>query len=100
MDIPTSVDGQSNHTTILGRMLEIGRQCSRSGLTTLVPMSVKRALLQTVSRTEVHGFKLYLPPDERQSHFYLGSYEPEVAALLRSALTPGCVFCDIGAHIG
>ena len=86
--------------SVLGWLLGIGRQFSRSGLTSIIPQSLKQALLQRLSVTEVHGFKLYLPPDERQSHFYLGSYEPEIAELLRSELTPESVFCDIGAHIG
>src|ERR1700687_747256 len=86
--------------TVFGQMLAFGRRFSRSGLTRIIPQSIKQSLLRRLSRTEVHGFKLYLPPDERQSHFYLGTYEPELAEILRSELTPGSVFCDIGAHIG
>ena len=86
--------------SVLGWILSIGRSCSRSGLTSIIPRSIKQALLQRLSITEVHGFKLYLPPDERTSDFYLGSYEPEVAEIICSELTSESIFCDIGAHIG
>jgi FkbM family methyltransferase len=36
----------------------------------------------------------------RYKSYWLGRYEPAVQDLLRERLAPGCVFWDVGAHIG